>query len=195
MKTKVTAVGVFEDRTHAEYAVEELQRRGFPADQISVLIPDAASGIEAPPHGVKTKAGEGAAAGAAAGAALGGLVGVALVTAVIPGVGPVLTSGLLAATLGSTFAGMAGGGLVGALIGLEIPEEEARGYEREFHSGRTIVTVRAGKRYDEAVAILQRAAQASFPAGHTHSPGRLARLTETEGDSAPGTGTTFSPSP
>jgi hypothetical protein len=191
----VTAVGVFEDRSHAEYAIEELQRSGFPADQISVLIPDAASGIEAPPHGEKTKAGEGAATGAAAGAALGGLVGVALVSAVIPGVGPVLTSGLLAAALGGTLTGLAGGGIVGALIGLEIPEEEARGYEREFHSGRTIVTVRAGERYDEAAAILQQAAQASLPTGHPHSPGRLARLTETEGDSAPGAGTISSPSP
>src|SRR5262249_62106857 len=121
--------------------------------------------------------------------------GVARGTAVIPGVGLALTSGVLAATLGSTLAGLAGGSLVGALIGLEIPEEEARSHEREFHSGRTIVTVRAGERYDEAVAILQQAAQASLPAGHTHSPGRLARLTETEGDSAPGAGTTFSPPP
>ncbi|HEY7424514.1 MAG TPA: hypothetical protein VH682_09820 [Gemmataceae bacterium] len=195
MKTKVTAVGVFEDRTHAEYAVEELQRRGFPADQISVLIPDAPSGIETPPLAEKTKAGEGAATGAAAGAALGGLVGAALVSAVIPGVGPVFSSGLLAAALGGTLTGLAGGGLVGALIGLEIPEEEARGYEREFHSGRSIVTVRTGERYDEAVALLQQAAQASLPAGRTHSPGRLARLTETESDSAPGAGTAFSPLP
>jgi hypothetical protein len=195
MKTMVTAVGVFADRNHAEYAVEELQRRGFSADQISILIPDAASGIEAPPHGGKTKAGEGAATGAAAGAALGGLVGVALVTAIVPGVGPVLTSGLLAAALGATLTGLAGGSLVGALIGLEIPEEEARGYEREFHSGRSIVTVRGGERYDEAVAILQQAAQTSLPTGHRHSPGRLARLTETEGDAAPGAGTTFGPPP
>jgi hypothetical protein len=148
-----------------------------------------------PPHGGKTKAGEGAATGAAAGAALGGLAGVALVTAIIPGVGPVLTSGLLAAALGGVLTGLAGGGIVGALIGLEIPEEEARGYEREFHSGRTIIAVRAGERYDEAAAILRQAAQTPLSTGHTHSRGRLARLTETEGDSAPGAGTTFSPPP
>jgi hypothetical protein len=101
------------------------------------------------------------------------------VSAVIPGVGPVLTSGLLASALGGALTGLAGGDLVGALIGLEIPEEEARGYEREFHSGRTIVTVRAGERYDEAAAILQQAAQASLPAGHTLS--RSARAADGDG--------------
>jgi hypothetical protein len=44
-----TAVGVFADRTHAEYAVEELRRNGFRPDQIDFVVPDAPSGVEAPP--------------------------------------------------------------------------------------------------------------------------------------------------
>jgi hypothetical protein len=63
-------------------------------------------------------------------------------------------------------AGAAGGGILGALIGLDIPEEQARHYQREFHSGRSLVTVRAGDRHDEAVAILQQAAEWEEPRAH-----------------------------
>jgi uncharacterized protein (TIGR02271 family) len=37
-----------------------------------------------------------------------------------------------------------------------VPEEEAQHYNREFESGRTIVTVKADGRYDEARSIMQR---------------------------------------
>jgi hypothetical protein len=39
---------------------------------------------------------------------------------------------------------------------LGIPEEEARFYEGEFHLGRTLVTVQAPGRYEEARDILRR---------------------------------------
>ena len=57
---------------------------------------------------------------------------------------------------GGAAAGAAAGSLVGALIGLGVPEEEARYYEGEARSGRTLVTVRAEGRYDEASAITRR---------------------------------------
>jgi hypothetical protein len=37
-----------------------------------------------------------------------------------------------------------------------IPEEDARYYETEFRSGRTLVTVQATGRANEALAILRR---------------------------------------
>jgi FAD/FMN-containing dehydrogenase len=37
-----------------------------------------------------------------------------------------------------------------------VPEEEARYYDSEFQAGRTIVTVQAGGRYQEALDILRR---------------------------------------
>jgi hypothetical protein len=181
-------VGVFADRTHAEYAVAELRHSGFTPDQIGFVIPGGSSKVEVPPLDPGTKAGEGAATGAAAGVALGGLLGAALATVVIPGVGPVIASGLLIAVLGGAAAGAAGGGILGALIGLNIPEEEARRYEREFHSGRTLVTVRADGRYDEAVAILRHAAERPEPRA-AHARGRFSPLGDDEtgspgGDSA-----------
>jgi hypothetical protein len=190
----LTAVGVFADRGQAEQAVEELRRSGFGADQIGFLTPDAPSGLETPPLPPSTKAEEGAAAGAAAGAAFGGLLGAALASAFIPGAGPVIAGGLLAGVIGGAVTGLAGGGILGALIGLQIPEEEARRYEREFHSGRTLVTVRAEGRYEEAADILRRAEEARATQGHSHSRSSLSRLAD-EGDSAPGSGSVFVPPP
>lgn len=193
MKTveRITAVEIFADRTHAEYAVEELRRHGFLDKQIGFVTPDTARAVEPPAPLPGTKAEEGAATGAVAGAAVGSLVGAALATAVIPGVGAVIAAGLMAGVLGGAVAGLAGGGIVGALVGLNIPEDDARHYERAFHSGRTLVTVRADGRYDEALAVLRAAAEKSLSPGHSHSHGSLGRLSETEGDVAPGAGTVF----
>ena len=47
-------------------------------------------------------------------------------------------------------------GLAGTLIGWGIPEEEARYYDSELGAGRTIVTVKADGRADEAWNILMR---------------------------------------
>ena len=53
-------------------------------------------------------------------------------------------------------AGTAVGGIFGAIAGLGVSEEEARFYEKEFHSGKAIVAVKCGDRMDIATAILRR---------------------------------------
>jgi hypothetical protein len=178
MKTEPkTAVGVFPDLSHAEYAVEELRRNGFGADQIGFLVSDATRGVEPPTVDPGTKAGEGATVGTVAGVTLGALLGAALATVALPGVGLVIAGGLLAGVFGGAVLGGTGGSILGALIGLEIPEEEARHYEREFHSGRTLVTVRADGRYEEAIAILRRA-QEHEPPNAAPGRGRLSEMAE-----------------
>jgi len=166
--TRTTAVGVFEDRRHAHLAVEALLSAGFSLDQIGFIIPEERLVVDPPKVEPHTRAEEGAVAGAAAGGTLGGLLGIALATAFIPGVGMALAGGLLAAAAAGAVAGVASGGLVGTLIGMSIPEEDAKTYEREFHSGRTLVTVQAGGRYEEAATILQRAASAPDELPHPH---------------------------
>lgn len=188
---RITAVEVFADRSHAEYAVEQLRRHGFAEEQIGFLTSDSPTSIEPPPAIPGTKAEEGAAAGAVAGATVGGLVGAALASVTIPGVGLVIAGGLMAGALGGAVTGLASGGIVGALVGLSIPESDARHYERAFHSGRTLVTVRADGRYEEAVAILREAAEKALASGPHHAHGTLARLNEAQGDTAPGAGTVF----
>lgn len=180
-----TAVGVFQDLTHAEHAVEELRRAGFGGDQIGFVAPDATAGVEAPPADLGAQTGEVAALGAAAGVTLGAVLGAVLSNVVLPGIGPVVVGGLLAATLGGAAVGAASGGVVGALVGLSVPEEEARRYEREFHSGRTLLTVKADDRYGEAVVVL-RSAEQWEPETPPHG-GRLSRMAE-EGGLVDGSG-------
>jgi hypothetical protein len=146
-----TVVGIFDNRTDAERAIEELRRAGFTDDHIGFAM----KGTEADLRQGESKDGEGALGGAVTGGAIGGVLG-AVAAGLIPGVGPVIATGILAATVGGAAAGAAAGGLIGALVGMGIPEEEARYYDEQFRQGRAIVTVTAPGRYQEAAAILGR---------------------------------------
>jgi hypothetical protein len=182
---RTTAVDVFQDLTHAEHAVEELRQAGFGADQIGFMASDASANDESPPADPGTEAGGTSAAGVGVGVTLGAVIGAALSNFVLPGVGPVIVGGLLAATLGGAAVGAASGGVIGALVGMSVPEDEARHYESQFHSGRTLVTVRADDRYDEAVAVLRRAEEWE-PGRPSH--GRRLSGTGEEGGPADGSG-------
>ena len=109
-----TLVGVFDDRTKAESATDELLQAGFSADQVGFVI----RGSDAVRGGMITdtagaKDGKGAVAGTVTGAVAGGLTAAA-VTALIPGVGPILAAGTLAMFAGYAAAGAAIGGIFGA---------------------------------------------------------------------------------
>jgi len=145
-------VGVFEDRQRAQNCVEELRRTGFRENQISFLSKGQQGEIHE--EGGKTLAGAGT--GAAVGAGAAALASLGMTFGIIPVIGPVLAVGPLAAALLSAVGGAAAGGLVGSLVGWGLPEEEAKYYEGELHGGRTLVTVQAEGRYDEAYAILRR---------------------------------------
>jgi hypothetical protein len=153
--TRSVVVGVFNDRDDAERAIEALRRRGFTDDQIGFAARDHRDREGTIRSSEDTgDAGEGAATGALTGGVVGGVLG-AIATGLIPGIGPVLAGGLLAGILGGAVAGAAAGGLIGALAGMGVPEEDARYYNEEFESGRTLVTVKDQGRYDEARSILQ----------------------------------------
>ena len=65
----------------------------------------------------------------------------------------------LASTTGSEAAGptaLWAGEMFRSLIGVEIPDTEVRYYEEALEEGRTLVMVRAGDRYPEAMDILHR---------------------------------------
>lgn len=154
---RTTAVGVFASHREADAAVSELRQAGFREDQIGVASRHAEGATsEATTGDEGSRAGTGAVAGALAGAGLGGLVGLGIMAGLIPAIGPVIAGGTLAAILANAAGGAAIGSLIGALTGAGIPEEEAKYYHGEFEAGRTIVTVKADGRYDEAAAILRR---------------------------------------
>jgi len=151
-------VGVFEDQTMAERAVDALENAGFNSDQIGFVRRDQAAGTDgqdaAAAESGKDTAG-GAMTGAVSGGILGGILGAAAAL-LIPGIGPVVAGGILATTLTGAAVGAAAGGLIGGLTKMGVPEEDARYYQGEFEQGRTIVTVRAEGRQQEAIQILRR---------------------------------------
>jgi uncharacterized protein (TIGR02271 family) len=155
MMNRNTVVGVFDDRTDAQRAIEALKDAGFRSEDIGITMRDRQE-AEALVEDTGTQAGAGAATGAVAGGVLGGLAGwlVGIGALAIPGIGPIVAAGPIAAALTGAAVGAAGGGLIGALTGMGVPEEEARWYESEVGRGGVLVTARADGRYDEARAIM-----------------------------------------
>jgi hypothetical protein len=154
-----TVAGVFDDRGAAMRAVDELKRVGFRDDQIGVVARDTDTELRTPadmPPDRGSQWEEGAATGVAAGAGIGALWAIGMAAGLLPGIGPAIAGGILASVLASAAGTALVGGILGALIGLGIPEDEARYYEGEVHAGRTLVTVQAPGRFEEARDILRR---------------------------------------
>ena len=60
------------------------------------------------------------------------------------------------ATFSGAALGAATGGIIEALRSLDIPEEEARHYQKELEAGHVVITVQAQSGYADALQILRR---------------------------------------
>ena len=149
-----TVVGMFRTRSNAEAASRDLKTAGFADEQIGVAMHEKDEQVDLL-ESAGGQAAEGAAAGALSGSVLGGLIGL-LGSILVPGLGPIVVAGVLASTLAGAGIGAAAGGLIGALIGLGVPEEDARHFDQGLRQGAVLITVDAGPRTNEAVAILER---------------------------------------
>jgi uncharacterized protein (TIGR02271 family) len=156
MADRTTAVAIFDDRTQAQRAIEQLKQAGFTEREIGVTARDGDADRGVTDGRKETHAKEGAITGVTAGAGVGALWGLGIMAGLLPAIGPAIAGGTLAAILSSAAAGAATAGLAGSLIGLGIPEDEANYYDQEFRAGRVLVTVDAGARFQEAQAILAR---------------------------------------
>jgi hypothetical protein len=147
MSKLITAI--FKKNVHAIAAAQELVQRGFPQDDISVLMSETTRGQDFSVNEA-TKAPEGMSAGAAVGGALGtiaaGLTTVGLVAA--PGLG-IFAVGAWLSMLAGFGAGALSGGLIGGLIGLGIPEREAEAYNAEIQNGGILLGLTV---YDDSLA-------------------------------------------
>jgi hypothetical protein len=156
--TQQVAIGTFEFRDKADAAVTALQRAGFEDAEIGVLARRTSEWDDLIDRDASLTADEsaatGAIAGATAGAGVGGLWALGVAAGIVPAIGPIVAGGVLGSILASAAAGAAAGGVGGALLGLGLSEDEAARYHDEFLAGSTVVTVRAGHRYSEAVSIL-----------------------------------------
>ncbi len=143
MAGKNTAVfGIFDSRSQAERAIDELIAAGFRSDDVSVLAPDKNVSHEMATE-KNTKAPEGTTTGVATGGAIGGTLGLlaGIGALAIPGLGPFIAAGPIMGALAGLGAGAATGGLIGALIGMGIPEYEAHRYEGRVKDGGILVSV------------------------------------------------------
>ena len=158
--SKTSVFGIVNSHSQAEQVVERLQGSGFPASEISVLLPDT-EGKHDIGHVKATKAPEGATTGAATGGATGGVLGLlaGIGALAIPGIGPFIAAGPIMAALSGAAIGAGTGGLVGGLIGMGIPEIEAKRYEGKLKSGNYLIAVHAddGDQKDRAKEIFKNA--------------------------------------
>jgi len=140
---KVGVFGIYSTRVAVENATDSLIRAGFPAADISVLLPESLGGSRDMGTEKATKAPEGAAAGVTTGAAIGGTLGVlaGIGLLAIPGLGPFIAAGPIMAGLAGLGVGGAVGGVTGALIGMGIPEFEAKRYEGRLQKGGILLSV------------------------------------------------------
>jgi uncharacterized membrane protein len=133
-----TLVGAFDSHDEADQVVKELEHRGVPDKEISVVAKHDGSTEKGHPTGHGT---HNLSSGIGWGAAGGGTVGL-LASAgalAIPGIGPLVAMGPLAATL----TGAAAGGLVGGLMDYGIPKQESEHLEQSLKHGAVLVSVKA----------------------------------------------------
>jgi len=139
--------GVFQTRSAAERAFQQVHLAGIPTDKITLLTPGSADKVAKEVETIPIDATEQPGMGSAIGALLGGGVGLtggAVLMALVPGVGPVTALGLLgAAILGAAGAtvGAAAGGKFEKSTTEGLPEDEIFIYEDALRKGRSVVVV------------------------------------------------------
>ncbi|TLS36455.1 general stress protein [Pseudalkalibacillus caeni] len=134
-------IGVYDNEQQAAEAVEDLNKKGYSTEEISVIAKDPRELSDIAEEVTSSKK-AGAVTGAAAGGAIGmgGLIA-GLSAMVIPGFGAVLAAGPIITTLGGAALGAKSGaaGLVHTLSEMGIHDEEAVRYSDDVEEGKILV--------------------------------------------------------
>ena len=144
--TPGTLTGVFRTRDNADRAYDALIRRGYTANEITVLMSDETHNTfkdSDRESDLGNRSMEGAGVGSAIGGTAGAIVGAlaALGTAVaLPGLGLVIAGPIVAGLTGAGAGGLTGG-LIGALVGSGIPKERAEYYQSSLEEGGIVIGV------------------------------------------------------
>lgn len=161
-----TVLGVFDDTIQAEKAVDDLQRKGFSKNEISIVARENIARGGAGRGGEGGRGAEGErnmtmgtnqdlSGGIATGGAIGGIAGLlaGVGALAIPGIGPVVAAGPIAAAL----SGAVTGGIAGGLIDWGIPEDVGERYEQRVKEGKVVAMVRTDEnKVNEAADIFRR---------------------------------------
>jgi len=155
-----TIFGIFPTTAEADAVISDLEKAGFTAKDISVILGDKGRAM------VKTKGQEvtqttatGIATGGTIGGIAGMIIGVAAIT--LPGIGGLIVAGPLAVALGlievggttlaGALTGAAAGGLIGALVGFGVPVESAKTYEEALKMGQVLLAVNTSSEQTDLV--------------------------------------------
>ncbi|HHY75990.1 MAG TPA: hypothetical protein GX500_04290 [Firmicutes bacterium] len=149
-----TVLGVFDSIEQAERAADELQRRGFDRNEISIVAKESSARSDREGRGETTMMSD-ISGGVATGGAIGGVAGLLAGAGAlaIPGLGPLVAAGPIAGAL----SGAVTGGIAGGLIDWGIPEESGRRYENRVKEGKIVAAVRTrDDKVEDAADILRR---------------------------------------
>ncbi len=154
-----TVLGVFDDTSQAEKAVDDLQRKGFNKNEISIVALETSVGDEGGQRGRTqmehdTEMGPEISDGVTTGGAIGGVAGLlaGVGALAIPGVGPIVAAGPIAAAL----SGVVTGGIAGGLIDWGIPEDVGARYEQRIKEGKVVAMVSTDERkINEAAGVFR----------------------------------------
>src|SRR5690349_3790956 len=127
-----TLAGIFESRSDAAEAYEQLRALGIKEKDVIVLTPEKSErAVAEVPEEDGEQPGMGKAIGGVVGGAVGLAAGAAVATLLLPGVGTVLAIGLGAGALGvgGAVIGAAGGGALENLLTRGLPRDEIYIYE------------------------------------------------------------------
>lgn len=146
---------VFDDRSSAEAAVEDLRRSGLADEHLGVAMHESETYVFE--QDVETETAHGLERGIAIGAPIGAIAGMTVLALIVPGVGTVGVAGILAA---GGVTGALAGGFWGAYLGLKAGEhimEEEWDWERTpLQPGQVMVVVDQHGHPDDVERILQR---------------------------------------
>ena len=145
-----TTLGVFENHTVAEHALNELRAFGVAeADLSYVFMNVQGEVVDSQTNG---KVNQGSSSGAMTGAVVGALAGLVAANIILPGVGTLFVAGPLAAMLGVTgtvatavagaTVGVVTGGLIGALVNFGVSDTDASFFEVLVHQGDVLIVAR-----------------------------------------------------
>jgi hypothetical protein len=148
-----TAIGVFTDNLQAQRCIEELRKAGFTDQQVGYITRNGGT-MEMPAGETHNTVAIRAAAGIVGGGVVGSML-IFTVTSLLPTAEASLTGAMTAVTVVAAVLSAVIGGFVGTLIDVGVPAAEASYYQQELKKGRTIVTVKAGARYRDALVVLR----------------------------------------
>lgn len=146
---------IFDDRSIAEAAVEDLRRSGLADEHLGVAV--HGTDTYAFEEDVEAETAHGLERGVIIGAPIGAVAGMTVLALIVPGVGTIGVAGVLAA---GGVTGALAGGFWGAYLGIKAEEhvlEEEWDWERTpLQPGQVMVVVDQHGHPDEVKGILER---------------------------------------